>query len=66
MVEDCRRRSGGSVVNGIPVYFVQDIETSYYPDGPAAGTRCSRTYRPEFRLHDDFVLEPRPSGGVGF
>ena len=24
-----------SVVNGIPVYFVQDIETSYYPDDAA-------------------------------
>ena len=29
-----------SVVHGIPVYFVQDIETSYYPDAPSAATRC--------------------------
>ncbi len=37
-----------SVVHGIPVYFVQDIETSYYPDDEV--TRCAviDSYRPEF------------------
>jgi hypothetical protein len=29
-----RRRVAASVRNGIPAYFVQDIETSYYPDRP--------------------------------
>jgi GT2 family glycosyltransferase/glycosyltransferase involved in cell wall biosynthesis len=38
-----------SVVHGIPVYFVQDIETSYYPDAPARRHEVLDTYRPEFR-----------------
>jgi len=38
-----------SVVHGIPVYLVQDIETSYYPDAPQARHRVLDTYRPEFR-----------------
>ena len=33
----------------IPVYFVQDIETSYYPDAPSARHEVLDTYRPEFR-----------------
>ena len=38
-----------SVLHGIPVYFVQDIETSYYPDDE--GTRLSvlASYQTEFR-----------------
>jgi glycosyltransferase involved in cell wall biosynthesis len=38
-----------SVVRGIPVYFVQDIETSYYPDDERARHAVLDSYRPEFR-----------------
>lgn len=38
-----------SVVNGIPVYFVQDIETSYYPANPTLQDAVLASYRPEFR-----------------
>jgi GT2 family glycosyltransferase/glycosyltransferase involved in cell wall biosynthesis len=38
-----------SVVQGIPVYFVQDIETTYYPDDEPGRHRVLATYRPEFR-----------------
>ena len=38
-----------SVVHGVGVYFVQDIETSYYPDAPSARNQVLDTYRPEFR-----------------
>ena len=34
---------------GLPVYFVQDVETSYYPDDPASQARVLDTYRNEFR-----------------
>jgi glycosyltransferase involved in cell wall biosynthesis len=37
------------VVRGIPVYFVQDIETSYYPDHERARHAVLDSYRPEFR-----------------
>ncbi len=37
-----------SVVRGIPVYFVQDIETSYYPDHEHARHAVLDSYRPEF------------------
>jgi GT2 family glycosyltransferase len=33
---------------GIPVYFVQDIETSYYPKDTGVHGRVLATYRPEF------------------
>jgi GT2 family glycosyltransferase/glycosyltransferase involved in cell wall biosynthesis len=39
-----------SVVHGIPVYFVQDIETSYYRDAPERRYEVLDTYRPEFRF----------------
>jgi GT2 family glycosyltransferase len=39
-----------SVTHGIPVYFVQDIETSYYPDAPQRRYEVLDTYRPEFRF----------------
>jgi GT2 family glycosyltransferase len=39
-----------SVVHGIPVYFVQDIETSYYPDDVWVRRAVLASYRPEFRL----------------
>ncbi|MGA2013506.1 MAG: glycosyltransferase [Solirubrobacteraceae bacterium] len=39
-----------SVVNGLPVYFVQDIETSYYPDDPERRYEVLNSYRPEFRF----------------
>jgi GT2 family glycosyltransferase len=38
-----------SVLRGIPVYFVQDIETSYYPDDEYARHAVLDSYRPEFR-----------------
>lgn len=38
-----------SVVNGLPVYLVQDIETSYYRDDPQLRYQVLNTYRPEFR-----------------
>jgi len=38
-----------SLLNGIPVYFVQDIETSYYPANPSLRNRVLASYRPEFR-----------------
>jgi GT2 family glycosyltransferase len=39
----------GSVVNGIPVYFVQDIETSYYPDSEWLRNAVLASYRHEFQ-----------------
>lgn len=38
-----------SVINGIPVYFVQDIETTYYADDEPTRHRVLASYRPEFR-----------------
>jgi GT2 family glycosyltransferase len=38
-----------SVLHGIPVYFVQDIETSYYPDDEPVRHAVIDSYRPEFR-----------------
>jgi GT2 family glycosyltransferase len=38
-----------SVVHGIPVYFVQDIETSYYPDDLSLRHAVLASYRDEFR-----------------
>ena len=38
-----------SVLHGIPVYFVQDIETSYYPDDAALRHSVIASYRHEFR-----------------
>jgi GT2 family glycosyltransferase/glycosyltransferase involved in cell wall biosynthesis len=38
-----------SVLKGIPVYFVQDIETSYYPDDERTRHAVLDSYRPEFR-----------------
>jgi glycosyltransferase involved in cell wall biosynthesis len=38
-----------SVTRGIPVYFVQDIETSYYADSPVDQHRVLASYREEFR-----------------
>jgi len=37
-----------SIARGIPVYFVQDIETSYYPDHERARHAVLDSYRPEF------------------
>ncbi|HWF51715.1 MAG TPA: glycosyltransferase [Solirubrobacteraceae bacterium] len=39
----------GSVLHGIPVYFVQDIETSYYPDDERVRNAVLASYRHEFR-----------------
>lgn len=38
----------GSVNRGIPVFFVQDIETSYYQDDEQAQDRVLASYREEF------------------
>lgn len=38
-----------SLLHGIPVYFVQDIETSYYPDDEPVRHAVLDSYRPEFR-----------------
>jgi GT2 family glycosyltransferase len=37
-----------SVLRGVPVYFVQDIETSYYPDDERTRHAVIDSYRPEF------------------
>jgi GT2 family glycosyltransferase len=38
-----------SVLRGVPVYFVQDIETSYYPDDESVRHAVIDSYRSEFR-----------------
>ena len=37
------------MVNGLPVYLVQDIETSYYREYPMVQNRVLNSYRSEFR-----------------
>ena len=39
-----------SVRRGIPAYFVQDLETSYYPDDVDAQAGVLASYRPEFHV----------------
>jgi GT2 family glycosyltransferase len=39
----------GSLLKGLPVYLVQDIETSYYRDNPERRYEVLASYRPEFR-----------------
>jgi GT2 family glycosyltransferase len=39
-----------SVTTGIPVYFVQDIETSYYANNPDVQDAVLASYRHEFRF----------------
>ena len=48
-----------SVRRGIPVYFVQDIETSYYPGQPHMHSAVLDSYREEFRYltTSDWVAE---------
>ena len=50
-----------SVVNGLPVYLVQDIETSYYPDLPERRHEVLNTYRPEFQVPHHLDLESAPT-----
>jgi GT2 family glycosyltransferase len=38
-----------SVLHGLPAYFVQDIETTYYRDDPDRRHEVLDSYRPEFR-----------------
>ncbi len=38
-----------SLLRGLPVYFVQDIETSYYPNDESVRHAVVDSYRPEFR-----------------
>ncbi|MEA2445453.1 MAG: hypothetical protein QOJ12_2745, partial [Thermoleophilales bacterium] len=40
----------GSVQRGLPVFFVQDIETSYYPDDVPEQNNVLAAYREEFRF----------------
>ncbi|HEU0318794.1 MAG TPA: glycosyltransferase, partial [Solirubrobacteraceae bacterium] len=40
----------GSVLRGIPVYFVQDIETGYYPNDERVRDSVLASYRHEFRF----------------
>ena len=54
-----------SVLRGIPVYFVQDIETSYYPDDEVGAPRGARLLPARVPLHDDLRLEPRPPARAG-
>jgi GT2 family glycosyltransferase len=51
-----------SVRRGIPVYHVQDIETSYYPNDPQLHGQVLASYRPEFKflagcewIHDQLI-----------
>jgi GT2 family glycosyltransferase len=64
-----------SVLHGAPVYFVQDIETSYYPDDERERHAVLDSYRPEFhymttsgwnleRLHELGVQSEVVSPGV--
>jgi GT2 family glycosyltransferase/glycosyltransferase involved in cell wall biosynthesis len=39
-----------SVRRGVPVYFVQDIETSYYAEDHGVHAHVLATYRPEFKV----------------
>jgi GT2 family glycosyltransferase/glycosyltransferase involved in cell wall biosynthesis len=39
-----------SVSRGIPAYFIQDIETSYYPDDPSVRSAVLASYREEFHF----------------
>lgn len=39
----------GSLLHGIPVYFVQDVETSYYPHSQLMRDTVLASYREEFR-----------------
>ena len=54
-----------SVTRGLPVYFVQDIETSYYA-GDERGTAPRAGQLPRgVPLHDDLGLEPRAARRAG-
>jgi GT2 family glycosyltransferase len=44
-----------SLVHGRGVYYVQDIETSYYPDDPQARHAVLASYRPELRYLTESV-----------
>jgi GT2 family glycosyltransferase len=39
-----------AVRRGVPAYFVQDIETSYYAEDPGVHAAVLATYRPEFHV----------------
>ena len=49
-----------SVVNGHPVYFVQDIETSYYPDDRGAPSRGLEYLSARVQLLHHLDLESEP------
>ena len=66
LVDDRRARCGARAsLRGIPVYFVQDIETSYYPDHERARHAVLDSYRPEFRYMTISSLEPRAAARAG-
>lgn len=54
-----------SVLQGIPVYFVQDIETSYYPDSESARHRVLASYRHEFRYLTTSAWNAKNLQGLG-
>ena len=54
-----------SVVNGLPVYLVQDIETSYYPDVADAPPRGTEYLSARVQIPHHVVLESDPSGRAG-
>lgn len=54
-----------SVLHGIPVYFVQDIETSYYRDSELARQQVLASYRHEFRYLTTSSWNARQLKGLG-
>ena len=54
-----------SVRRGIGVYFVQDIETSYYPDDPDMEAEILNSYRHEFRYLTTSTWNEEQLRGLG-
>ena len=54
-----------SVVSGLPVYFVQDIETSYYPHHPERRHEGPQHIPTRISLPDHLGLESVAIGGSG-
>jgi GT2 family glycosyltransferase len=55
-----------SARRGTPVYFVQDIETSYYPDDALARGGVLSSYRPEFRYLTTSPWNQEQLAGLGY
>lgn len=54
-----------SVVNGVPLYFIQDIETSYYADDEAAQQEVLASYRPDVNAMTISSHSARRLSGLG-